>query len=374
MTTPAQSSTPTLGGRLEVAGVIKAFGRNTVLRGVTLAVDEGSTTAIVGPSGAGKTTLLRVIAGFERPEAGTVRLDGQVVAGEGAWVPPHQRSIGYVAQDGALFPHLSVGENIAFGMRSAPGRAGKARDRSRVGELLEMVSLDPGLAQRGPHEISGGQQQRVALARALAREPRLMLLDESFSSLDAGLRVATRRAVSEVLERAGVTTILVTHDQGEALSFADQVAVIRDGELSQVAAPVTVYQRPADLATAEFLGEAVVLDALVEGDLAQCAFGPVPVVAGAPQGRVRLMLRPEQVRVEADGPIRATVVSTEFYGPEVIVKFRLDPGAANGSTGQDAVAREFAVRHWEPAGVRVGARLALRVHGVGVAFALDNLA
>ncbi|EAQ00464.1 iron(III) ABC transporter, ATP-binding protein [Janibacter sp. HTCC2649] len=368
MTTPISSGTNSGGGHLTVSGVVKAFGEQTVLRDVSLTVRPGSTTAIVGPSGAGKTTLLRVIAGFERPGGGVVDLDGTVLAGDGRWVPPHQRAIGYVAQDGALFPHLSVGQNIAFGMESASGRAGKAQTRARVDELLEMVSLDPSLARRGPHEISGGQQQRVALARALAREPQLLLLDESFSSLDAGLRVATRRAVAAVLERAGVTTILVTHDQGEALSFADQVAVIRDGSLTQVSAPMTVYQQPADLGTAEFLGEAVVLDAWVEGTVARSAFGDLSVRADSPQGRVRLMLRPEQVRVVDDGPISATVVSTEFYGPEVIVRFRLEPDVVAGAGNGHTAAADFTVRHWEPAGVRVGAQLKLRVFGDGVAY------
>lgn len=358
------------GGGLELVDIGKSFGPNRVLSGVTLTVEAGSTTAVVGPSGAGKTTLLRVIAGFERPDAGSVSLGGQVLAGSGVWTPAFRREIGYVAQDGALFPHLSVGQNIAFGMSSDKGRPSRGEARTRVDELLAMVSLDPALAKRRPHEISGGQQQRVALARALAREPQIMLLDESFSSLDAGLRVATRRAVADVLRRSGVTTVLVTHDQGEALSFADQVAVMRDGELTQVAAPVTAYQRPADLATGQFLGDAVVVDGEVDGLSAACVLGDVAVEAGAPQGRVRLLLRPEQVRVAAEGPIGATVLATEFYGSEVIAHLRLEPGEGVGPGASPGPV--IAIRHWDPATVTVGSRLRLRVDGTAIAFAPER--
>ncbi len=369
MTAPDPSHADLAGGRLEVTHVSKDFGNNRVLSDVTLTVEAGSTTAVVGPSGAGKTTLLRVIAGFERPDAGSVSIDGEALAGDGVWTPAFRREIGYVAQDGALFPHLSVGQNIAFGMTSDKGRPSTSAAKARVGELLTMVSLDPALAKRRPHEISGGQQQRVALARALAREPRIMLLDESFSSLDAGLRVATRRAVADVLRAARVTTILVTHDQGEALSFADQVAVMRDGVLSQVAAPVSAYQRPADLATGRFLGEAVVVDGHVDGESARCVLGDVPVEAGGPQGLVQLLLRPEQLRVADGGPIAATVLATEFYGPDVIVKLRIEGDGPTGSRDTPEPASVITIRHWDPASVAVGSRLRLRVDGRAVAFA-----
>ena len=237
------------------------------------------------------------------------------MAGEGVWVPAHKRHVGYVAQDGALFPHLNVGQNISFGLDAAKLPGGHRGVKSRVAELLEMVSLDPAMAKRRPHQLSGGQQQRVALARALAREPELMLLDEPFSALDAGLRVATRRAVGKVLHDAGVTTILVTHDQGEALSFADQVAVMRGGRLAQIGNPFIVYTRPADRATAEFLGDAVILDAWMEGSLATCSLGGIPVRRPPAQGRVQLMLRPEQIRIAEDGPIRGVVVDTDYFGP-----------------------------------------------------------
>ena len=320
----APSVAATTNSHLQITDVTKNFGSQAVLRGVNLSVAKGGTTAIVGPSGSGKTTLLRLIAGFEHPDTGSISLNGTVVAGEGAWLPAHKREIGYVAQDGALFPHLTVGQNVAFGLNAGKLDRGRRAVNARVAELLEMVSLDASMAKRRPHQLSGGQQQRVALARALAREPELMLLDEPFSALDAGLRVATRRAVAKVLAEAGVTTILVTHDQAEALSFADQVAVMRDGKLAQIGNPFVVYTRPADRATAEFLGDAVILDAWLEGSLATCSLGGIPVRRPPAQGRVQLMLRPEQIRIAEDGPIRGVVVDTDYFGPETTVRLKLN--------------------------------------------------
>ena len=352
---------------LQVAGVRKSFGGTEVLKGVDLTVAQGRTTAIVGASGSGKTTLLRLIAGFEAPDAGTVSLDGVDVAGPQAWVPAHKRSVGYVAQDGALFPHLSVGQNIEFGL-PVRGRAAA----SRVAELLEMVSMDPSYAKRRPSQLSGGQQQRVALARALARQPELMLLDEPFSALDAGLRVATRRAVSKTLSEAGVTTILVTHDQAEALSFADQVAVMRDGTLAQIGSPFVVYTRPADRATAEFLGDAVILEAWMEGSLALCSLGGIPVRRPSAQGRVHLMLRPEQIRISEGGNIRGRVVDTDYFGPETTVRIALAPIAVDPSKPVDPhqpVGGEvISIRHWNAMLARPGTDLSLKVVGEGVVF------
>lgn len=347
---------------LRTSTLVKSFGSKKVLKGVDLAVAEGGTTAIVGPSGSGKTTLLRLIAGFENPDSGTIELNNRMVAGD-AWVPAHKREIGYVAQDGALFPHLSVAQNIAFGLDRAWNPAGRRANAQRVAELLDMVSLEASLGERRPHEISGGQQQRVALARALARRPKLMLLDEPFSALDAGLRVATRKAVAEVLHAAEITTILVTHDQGEALSFADQVAVMRGGTLAQTGTPFSVYTRPADMDTAEFLGDAVMLDALLQGSLASCSLGGIPVRHATVQGRVRLMLRPEQIRIAADGPIKGTVVDTVFFGPETTVRIKLSPvpGLAGGG-------EVITIRHWNASMARPGMELNLRVIGEGVAF------
>ncbi|KAA0979062.1 ABC transporter ATP-binding protein [Paeniglutamicibacter gangotriensis] len=350
---------------LRTSNLVKGFGSKEVLKGVDLALNEGGTTAIVGPSGSGKTTLLRLIAGFETPDAGTIELNNRMVAGD-AWVPAHRREIGYVAQDGALFPHLTVAQNIGFGLDHAWNPVGRAANAKRVAELLDMVSLESAMGERRPHELSGGQQQRVALARALARKPKLMLLDEPFSALDAGLRVATRKAVADVLHAAEITTILVTHDQAEALSFADQVAVMRGGTLAQTGTPFSVYTRPADLDTAEFLGDAVMLDALLQGSLATCSLGGIPVRHATIQGRVRLMLRPEQIRITADGPIRGTVVDTVFFGPETTVRIKLLP-----VPGLDGGGEIITIRHWNASMARPGMELNLRVIGEGVAFAAE---
>ena len=342
---------------LEVDGLDKSFGAATILRHVTFAVEAGSTTAIVGPSGCGKTTLLRLIAGFEKPDAGTISLAGRVVAG-GGWTPAHRRSVGYVAQDGALFPHATVGANVGFGL---PRRA---RTASRIAELLEMVSLDPSYAARRPDQLSGGQQQRVALARALAREPELMLLDEPFSALDAGLRANTRRIVADVLAKAAITTILVTHDQPEALSFADRVAVMSAGRLAQIGTPREIYSTPIDVPTAEFIGDAVVLSAHVDGGRARCALGDVAVASNGVHGSARVMLRPEQIEVTTDGAgVSGTVVDVEYLGSEMLLGIRLDN--ADGVVSERVTVRRFGATALTP-----GDRVGIRVLGKAVAYDL----
>jgi iron(III) transport system ATP-binding protein len=373
----APSIAPSTNSHLEIEAVTKNFGSQAVLKGVNLSVAKGGTTAIVGPSGSGKTTLLRLIAGFEHPDTGSIALGGTKVAGNGSWVPAHKRQVGYVAQDGALFPHLTVGQNVSFGLSAGKLPGGRREVSARVSELLEMVSLDASMAKRRPHQLSGGQQQRVALARALAREPELMLLDEPFSALDAGLRVATRRAVAKVLSNAGVTTILVTHDQAEALSFADQVAVMRGGRLAQIGNPFVVYTRPADRATAEFLGDAVILDAWMEGSLATCSLGGIPVRRPPAQGRVQLMLRPEQIRIAEDGPIRGIVVDTDYFGPETTVRLKLavPPELAAGAVADHRFpggGEVITIRHWNASIARPGMELCLRVVGEAVAFPVDG--
>lgn len=305
---------------LRVDGVSKRFGGSSVLADVTLSVPEGSRMALVGASGSGKSTLLRLIAGFEQPDAGTIALDGRPLSSADAFVPAHRRGIGYVAQDGALFPHLSVARNIAFGLPRA------ARRSARVHELMALASLDGGLAHRMPHELSGGQQQRVALARALAQRPKAILLDEPFSALDTGLRERTRRAVIDVLERSGVTAVLVTHDQAEALSFGDQVGVLTRGRLAQAGDPVTVFDAPVDADVAEFLGDVLFVPARpADDDAVDCGFGRVHVRhdrrAGSAQARA--MLRPEQLHVvphDADG--NATVVSVRSTGAGAVLTVR----------------------------------------------------
>ncbi len=310
---------------LEIRGLGKSFDGHTVLDHIDLTVRAGSTTAVVGSSGCGKTTLLRLVAGFETPDTGTVAIADRHVAGPDRSVASHRRNVGYVAQDGALFPHLTVGENIAYGL---PGWARSRETRRRVTELLETVNLDASYAARRPHELSGGQQQRVALARALARKPVLMLLDEPFSALDTGLRAATRKAVSRLLTDSGVTTLLVTHDQEEALSIADQIAVMRDGRFTQVGAPQDVYRRPIDRFTAEFLGDCIALPCTVAAGVAECALGRVPVLSASADGPATLALRPEQLVATriSDSDVRGeagTVVAIEFLGHDVLLT--IDP-------------------------------------------------
>ncbi|MFS2156602.1 ABC transporter ATP-binding protein [Pseudomonas sp. Pseusp122] len=309
---------------LELHAIHKSFGGVPAIKDVSLSIAPGSRTAIVGPSGSGKTTLLRMIAGFEFPDSGRIALHGQWLVNEQGEVPAHQRNIGYVPQDGALFPHLNVADNIGFGL---PGNS--AGKRQQVAELIERVALDPAMASRWPHELSGGQQQRVALARALAQQPRLMLLDEPFSALDTGLRAAMRKSVTKVLAEAGIATILVTHDQAEALSFADQLLVMRQGRLVQAGAPQALYLNPVDEETAVFLGDALLFTALADQGLAHCDLGQVSISDALCQGQVRIMLRPEQVLLipahAATSNIQGRVTDIDFGGNNCLVTVELDP-------------------------------------------------
>jgi iron(III) transport system ATP-binding protein len=308
---------------LTVEDVTKSFGSTPVLTGVDLRVPTGSLTALLGPSGCGKTTLLRLIAGFDDPDSGTIAVGDRVVAGAGRSVAARRRGVGFVPQEGGLFPHLTVAGNVAFGL---PRR--HRRDLGRVRDLLALVGLDPALTGRSPHQLSGGQQQRVALARALAPEPSLVLLDEPFSSLDASLRDDTRQAVARALRATGATGVLVTHDQAEALSMADQVAVLRGGRLVQLTDPRTLYRNPRDLDVATFVGEAVVLAAEVRDGLANCALGRLALQSPHPDGPARVLVRPEQLRLGgalADAPV-ARVRSVDFYGHDARVWLDLPSG------------------------------------------------
>jgi iron(III) transport system ATP-binding protein len=308
---------------LTVQQVTKSFGSTPVLTGIDLHVPAGSFTALLGPSGCGKTTLLRLIAGFDEPDAGTIAVADRPVVGAGRSVPARSRGIGFVPQEGGLFPHLTVAANVAFGL---PRR--ERRNPDRIGGLLELVGLSPDLAERAPHQLSGGQQQRVALARALAPRPSLVLLDEPFSSLDAGLREETRAAVAAALSAAGATTVLVTHDQAEALSMADQVAVMRGGRLVQLTDPRTLYRRPSDLDVATFVGEAVVLDAEVRHGRAHCVLGELALERPVADGPARVLLRPEQLRLSAAAPgaVPARVRGVDFYGHDSRVWLDLADG------------------------------------------------
>ncbi len=316
--------------QLVVSDLAKSFpstgsGRRVGTRavdGVTLHVNEASLTAVLGPSGCGKTTLLRLIAGFLRPDAGTIEIDGREVASPGVFVPPQERHVGYVPQEGALFPHLDVAANIAFGLPRAERRT--AAGKARVAEILDLVELPQAMASRQPHELSGGQQPRVAVARALAPHPRVVLLDEPFSSLDAGLREATGRAVRAALTAAHTTAVLVTHHQDEALSLADQVAVMREGRLLQATDPVGLYHQPADVHVARFVGGAVTVPAVVVQGEADCALGRVTVTADSAEGEVLLLVRPEQVRLgEVGSGVTAEVQEVAFYGHDAAVRLRL---------------------------------------------------
>ncbi|HXH59122.1 ABC transporter ATP-binding protein [Iamia sp.] len=290
------------------------------LRGVDLELPSGSLTAVLGPSGCGKTTLLRILAGFDRPDGGTVAFDGDEVSSQTRALPPERRRVGIVPQEGALFPHLDVGANVAFGL---PRRErGRGRRTGRVAEVLELVGLS-GFERRRAHELSGGQQQRVALARALAPHPALVLLDEPFTALDAGLRGTLRADVSATLAAAGATALLVTHDQAEALSMADHLAVMRAGRIVQSGPPADVYHRPADVQVATFLGEAVLIPGRAGAAGVTCALGVVAVADDSPgpaSGDVTVCLRPEQVVRADDARVKATVVHTSYHGHDALLE------------------------------------------------------
>jgi iron(III) transport system ATP-binding protein len=303
---------------IEAQGLVRAFGDRRAVDGVDLRLEVGGFLAVLGPSGSGKTTLLRMIAGFERPDAGAVRIGGEIVAGPSAWVEPEVRRIGMVFQQGALFPHLTVAGNVRFG----------AERSDRVAECLDLV----GLADRAgdfPHELSGGERQRVALARALAPEPAVVLLDEPFSALDAGLRERLREEVAAILRAAGTSTLLVTHDQSEALSLADTVAVLNEGRMEQVGTPEEVYERPRTHWVARFLGDADVLPGAARDGVAECELGRF-AVASELEGEVQLVIRPESVAIghrpsrEADA--KAIVVGRSFYGHDQLVELELASG------------------------------------------------
>ena len=315
---------------LDIRGLGKSFAGRPVLRDIDLQVPAGSSLSVVGPSGCGKTTLLRVIAGFERPDAGTVVMEGRTLCARGVAVPAHRRGIGYVPQDGALFPHLSVAGNVGFGI---PRRQ---RTTERVVELLERVSLSSDVLHRRPDQLSGGQQQRVAVARALAQSPSMVLLDEPFSALDAGLRSEIRDAVGQALRTSGVTCILVTHDHEEALSFAERVALLRAGALVQSGTPRELYTGPVDDEAGEFFGEVVRLSGRYDrsAQAVWTPFGPV-AVRGADVGPgdgqpVTVALRPEQLLPRRCGETGSasggvgTVTAVRFLGSAVRCEVRVD--------------------------------------------------
>lgn len=292
--------------KLRLEGLTKSFtqGADPVVKDLSLELAAGEIMALLGPSGCGKTTTLRMIAGFEQPTAGHIVLDGRDITA----TPPQQRNIGIVFQDYALIPHMTVAENITFGMRQV--KKDQRADRCRQWQsLMQLESL----AERYPHELSGGQQQRVALARTLAAEPRLVLLDEPFSNLDTGLRESTRNEMRDLFKRNGTSVILVTHDQAEALSFADRVGVMQRGELVQLDSPHQVYCHPTNAFVAEFLGHTNLLAVNGLGLKAESDLGMMPL-ARAVQGPAVVSLRPEHLRLHADPNGKGSVYSVEFRG------------------------------------------------------------
>jgi iron(III) transport system ATP-binding protein len=340
---------------LSISGVCKSFGSLSVLRDVSLEVADGALTAILGPSGSGKTTLLRIVAGFERADRGVVRI-GDVTVDDGEhYVPPERRRIGYVPQEGALFPHLSVIANVGFGL---PRRERKG---AAVKRLIEMVGLS-GLEDRYPHQLSGGQQQRVALARALTIEPELVLLDEPFASLDASLRATVRADVANILQAAGTTAVLVTHDQDEAFSMADRLAIIRAGQITRAAAPQDFYAHPLDPQMAAFVGEANLLTGTIDNGYATTVLGRLPIRGaepGTPASRhATVLVRPEQIDLcdesEAGG-LAGRVVRSDYHGHDALVTI-----APADSTAVD----ELIVARVEGTEVYArDARVTVRAHG-----------
>ena len=317
--------------RLEVKHLVRSFGGRRVVDDVSLAVAAGQVTCLLGPSGCGKSTTLRMIAGVERADAGEVRLDGVTVAAPGVHVPPEARSVGLMFQDFALFPHLTVAENVGFGLRV--DRAEKAR---RVGELLEKVDLS-GFGQKHPHELSGGEQQRVALARALAPKPRVMLMDEPFSGLDNRLRDGIRDRTLELLKEEGAAVLLVTHEPDEAMRMADEIALMRAGRIVQKGAPYNVYNAPVDKAAAAFFSDINVIRGVSRGALTETPFGAFLTPGHKDGAEVEIVIRPQHLRIDFDrggrGPnptpedgtaARGTVLRSRYLGRESLVDFAMD--------------------------------------------------
>jgi iron(III) transport system ATP-binding protein len=335
--------TPTM---IRLERVSKRFGAVRAVGDATLEVGRAEFVALLGPSGCGKTTLLRLIAGFEAPDAGTVTIGDDLVAG-GAWVPPERRHVGMVFQDYALFPHLTVERNVGYGL------ARKER-RERVPEALELV----GLAEHGdryPHQLSGGQQQRVALARALAPEPAVVLLDEPWSNIDPALRSSMRDELAAILRATGVTVLLVTHEQEEAFSLADRVALMRDGAIVQSGTPEEVYYGPSTRWAAEFVGAANVLPGTLADGLVETLVGRFPAPNGDRPGDVEVLVRPELLELAVDPAGEGQVVRREFRGHDVFYRVRLPDGTTVCSQRPSNES------------IPLGARVALRPHAGRVA-------
>jgi iron(III) transport system ATP-binding protein len=347
---------------LELIDAHHRYTQRPVLAGVDLEVEKGSFVAVLGSSGSGKTTLLRVVAGFERLQSGCLRVGGVTVDNGRRAVAPEKRRIGYVPQEAALFPHLRVAANVAFGL-------GRKADRAQVGRLLEMVGL-AGVARRYPHELSGGQQQRVALARALAVEPELVLLDEPFSALDAAMRSSLRQDVAQILRERNATSVLVTHDQDEALSMADRVAVLRGGRIVADAQPESLYQSPVDAQLATFVGDANLLSGSISHGTVATSLGRL-VLRTKSDGSfddescaVTVLVRPEQIEVRApsaapaSGGVAGLVTDRSYFGHDALLHVRLE--RSDGARPED---HQLLVRVTGIAPPDPGSRVLLTVRG-----------
>jgi len=301
---------------IRLEGVTKRYGQVIAVDETSFCVERGEVVALLGPSGCGKTTLLRLIAGFERPDAGAIEVAGCEVSGRGSWVPPEKRRVGMVFQDYALFPHLTVAANIGFGLprRARPGR---------VSELLSIVGLDA-LGTRYPHQLSGGQQQRVALARALAPAPELVLLDEPWSNVDPSLRESLRAEVTEIIRPLGVTVVLVTHDREEAFSVADRIALMRDGKVVQEGTAEDLYFAPSSRWAAAFVGAGNVLTGRVAAGLVETPIGAFPANGASTALAADVLVRPELLELEPDPAGAGEVVAREFRGHDVFYRVLLD--------------------------------------------------
>ena len=322
--TAPESTDARAGVGLRLEGLRRAFGRTTALDGLDLDIAPGELVALLGPSGCGKTTALRIVAGFETADSGALLMDGDDVTP----VPAHRRDIGMVFQSYSLFPNMTAAENVAYGLRVR--KAAKAERAARATELLDLVGL-PGRGDHYPHQLSGGQQQRVALARALAIRPRVLLLDEPLSALDAKVRLQLREEIRRLQLELGITTLFVTHDQEEALSMADRVAVMKDGRLEQCAAPNELYERPATPFVAEFVGTMNRLPGVVVADGVETLGRRLPVHGECPGAGtdVDVLVRPEGLRVDADESAGspAVVRVATFLGGTTRLHLTLDSGA-----------------------------------------------
>ena len=310
---------------LRCTDLTRRFGDIVAVDKASLTIQKGPVLALLGPSGCGKTTLLRLIAGLDRPHQGSVEIDGRPVETESVHIPPERREVGLVFQDFALFPHLSVEANVSFGLPQHSSRS------MRVNDVLLQVGLE-GLNHRMPHELSGGQQQRVALARALAPNPRLIMLDEPFSNLDPALRGGIRQEVKKVLSDTSATAIIVTHDQEEALSLADEVAVMMHGQIVQQASPTTIYRHPATREVAQFVGDINVIAGRGIGRAVVCDLGTISVIDEV-TGPVNVLIRPEALQLTPDQGGQASQVGRSFFGRDQMIELEFDSGLRISSRG-----------------------------------------